>query len=93
MKRFIATVKRNPAATAAVVADDTDRENQRFKELFEAGIIWDYYKQLDAPNFWLIVHSPSLADARAQLSTFPYFEKGFITIEIEELEVQNKFTR
>jgi len=51
-----------------------------------------YYKQLDAGNFWLIVHSPSPEDAPAQLNTFPYYGLGFITIRIIELD-ENKLPR
>ena len=92
MKRFIAVVERKPGVTAAEIANYSAKETERFKELFDAGLIWQYYKQLDAGNYWLIVHSSSLEEAQAQLYTFPYYGLGFITIRIVELD-ENKLTR
>ncbi|WP_431209901.1 hypothetical protein ACQ86N_27830 [Puia sp. P3] len=92
MKRFIAVVKRTPGITDDIVAPYASQESERFKQLFESGLIYQYYKQLDAGNFWLIIHSPSQEEALTQLQTFPYFGLGYISINLTELD-ENKFTR
>ena len=92
MKRFIAIVERKQGVTPADIAPYSTSESDRFKELFDAGLIWEYYKQADAGNFWLIIHSPSLQEAEEQLHSFPYYGLGFISIELREL-AENVFTR
>jgi len=92
MQRFIAIVERKPGATDAVVAPYSEQELQRFKELFDSGLIREYYKQIDAGNFWLIIESPSLEEAKTKLQTFPYYGLGYISITLREL-AENKLTR
>ena len=92
MKRFIAVVKRTPGITDDIVAPYATREAERFKQLIDSGLIYDYYRQIDAGNFWLIIHSPSQEEALAQLQTFPYFGLGYISINLTEL-AETKITR
>jgi len=92
MIRFIAVVERKPGITDAIVADYAAKEAGRFRQLFDSGLIWEYYKQIDAGNFWLIIHSPSQEEALAQLQTFPYYGLGYISITLHELG-ESKFTR
>jgi hypothetical protein len=92
MKRFIAEVKRTSGITDDIVAPYAAREAERFKQLFDSGLIYEYYKQVDAGNFWLIIHSPSLEEAQAQLETFPYYGLGYISFDLTEL-AENTLTR
>lgn len=91
MKKFIALIEWKQGVTAADTAAHSAKEVQRFRELFDEGVITEYFKKIDSPKFWLILRSPSMEEARMKMESFPYYGLGFITIDIEELTLEDVF--
>ena len=93
MKKFMAVVELKQGVSSAETARFAVKEAERFKELFYGEVIWEYHKKSDYPKFWCIVRATSLEEAQAQIRSLPYYDLGFLLIEIDELAEKNNYNR
>lgn len=82
----MAVIALRPGLEKATLAEYSERETRRFKELVSEKTIGTYYSKKDYPKFWCIVSATSFSDAEKALHSLPFYQQGFLTIEMEEIE-------
>jgi len=77
--RILAVTTSTPHATPNAIRSLLPAETEHIKRLFEQGVIVEGYIDTQSSQVYLMLESPSVAEAEAILSTLPMVQAGLIT--------------
>ncbi|MBE9461932.1 hypothetical protein ACFP1I_23370 [Dyadobacter subterraneus] len=86
MKLFIAVIAVKPEISHHELAGYAVEEREHFMDLVSKKKIDHYYEKTGVLKFWCIVYAPDMQQAETILHGLPFYQKGFLTIDIDEVE-------
>jgi len=91
--KILAIEKDVPGTTADQFKPHLKREAQRAWELYQSGILREFYFRADHSSAVLILECDSLVEAKDALNTLPLVKEGLIAFDIIPLKPYPGFSR
>lgn len=91
--RIIALERERAGLTAADYTPHLKKEAQRAWELYQSGVLREFYFRADRSEVVLILEAPDLEAANAALDTLPLVQAGLIEFELIPLKPYPGFAR